>query len=111
MNDHQYFATRRALFAEKMQSGVAIISTAPEQLRNRDAHYPYRFDSYFYYLTGFMEPEAVLVSLREQLIQLREIYYFVVKKTVNVRYGMVFVMARMRPKRSLVLMKLMLYLN
>jgi Xaa-Pro aminopeptidase len=44
-----------------MQEGVAIIPTAAERVRNRDAHYPYRFDSYFYYLTGFGEPEAVLV--------------------------------------------------
>lgn len=44
-----------------MEAGVAIISTAPERTRNRDAHFPYRFDSYFYYLTGFSEPEAVLV--------------------------------------------------
>ncbi len=41
--------------------GVAIVPTAPERIRNRDAHYPYRYDSYFYYLTGFREPEAVLV--------------------------------------------------
>jgi Xaa-Pro aminopeptidase len=44
-----------------MQKGVAIIPTAPERVRNRDTHYSYRFDSYFYYLTGFREPEAVLV--------------------------------------------------
>jgi len=44
-----------------MQRGVAVIATAPERVRNRDAHYPYRFDSYFYYLTGFPEPEAVCV--------------------------------------------------
>lgn len=44
-----------------MGAGVAVIPTAPERTRNRDAHYPYRFDSYFYYLTGFREPEAVLV--------------------------------------------------
>lgn len=44
-----------------MQTGIAIIPTAPERIRNRDAHYPYRFDSYFYYLSGFSEPEAVLV--------------------------------------------------
>jgi len=30
-------------------------------VRNRDSHYPYRFDSHFYYLSGFAEPEAVLV--------------------------------------------------
>jgi Xaa-Pro aminopeptidase len=30
-------------------------------VRSRDSHYPYRFDSHFYYLTGFPEPEAILV--------------------------------------------------
>jgi len=43
-----------------MGEGVAVIPTAPELLRNRDSHYPYRFDSYFYYLSAFKEPEAVL---------------------------------------------------
>jgi Xaa-Pro aminopeptidase len=57
----QAFRERRRFLASQMQKGVAIISTAPERVRNRDAHYPYRFDSYFYYLTGFGEPEAVLV--------------------------------------------------
>ena len=55
------FIARRNLLANQIQNGVAIIPTAPERLRNRDAHYPYRFDSYFYYLSGFREPEAVLV--------------------------------------------------
>ncbi|WP_373322086.1 aminopeptidase P N-terminal domain-containing protein [Paraburkholderia adhaesiva] len=41
--------------------GVALVPTAPEVMRNRDADYPYRHDSYFYYLTGFTEPEALLV--------------------------------------------------
>src|SRR3954470_24056376 len=43
--------------------GVAIIPTAPEVMRNRDADYPYRHDSHFYYLTGFTEPEAVVVLI------------------------------------------------
>ncbi len=42
------------------RGGVAIVPTAPEAMRNRDSDYPYRHDSYFYYLTGFTEPEAVL---------------------------------------------------
>ena len=46
---------------EQMQRGIAIIPTAPEMLRNGDAHYPFRYDSHFHYLTGFDEPEAVLV--------------------------------------------------
>jgi Xaa-Pro aminopeptidase len=55
------YATRRRRLAEAMGAGVAVIPTAPERIRNRDSHYPYRFDSYFYYLTGFDEPEAALV--------------------------------------------------
>jgi Xaa-Pro aminopeptidase len=41
--------------------GIAVLSTAREVMRNRDADYPFRHDSYFYYLTGFTEPEATLV--------------------------------------------------
>jgi Xaa-Pro aminopeptidase len=56
------FAQRRARLAAQMQPGaVAILPTAPEAPRNNDSDYPYRHDSYFYYLTGFTEPEAVLV--------------------------------------------------
>ena len=33
--------------------GIAAIPTAPEAIRNADTHYPYRHDSYFYYLSGF----------------------------------------------------------
>lgn len=56
----QEFRARRDQLIQQMGEGVAIIPTAPEAIRNRDSHYPYRFDSYFYYLTGFKEPEAVL---------------------------------------------------
>jgi Xaa-Pro aminopeptidase len=58
------YADRRAALIRHMQGkggGVAIIPTAPEVMRNRDADYPYRHDSYFYYLSGFTEPDAVIV--------------------------------------------------
>lgn len=55
------FRQRRQYLASQIKQGVAIIPAAPERIRNRDSHYPYRFDSYFYYLTGFREPGAVLV--------------------------------------------------
>ena len=55
------YAERRTRLAQLMQCGVTVVPTAPQQTRNRDSHYPYRYDSYFYYLTGFPEPEAVLV--------------------------------------------------
>ena len=56
-----WHAARRLRLAGLMGEGVAVIPTAPERIRNRDAHYPYRFDSYFWYLSGFSEPESVLV--------------------------------------------------
>jgi Xaa-Pro aminopeptidase len=57
------FKTRRYQLIKAMGDGIAIIPTSPELIRNRDSHYPYRFDSYFYYLTGFKEPEALLVLI------------------------------------------------
>ena len=46
---------------KEMGKGIAVIPNAPERRRNGDADYPYRFDSSFHYLTGFSEPESVLV--------------------------------------------------
>jgi Xaa-Pro aminopeptidase len=58
-----YRARRERLLAalRAQGGGVAILPTAPEVMRNRDTDYPFRHDSYFYYLTGFNEPEATLV--------------------------------------------------
>lgn len=60
------YANRRARVLAQMHEqggGVAIIPTAPEVMRNADADYPYRHDSYFYYLTGYTEPEATLILI------------------------------------------------
>jgi Xaa-Pro aminopeptidase len=61
--DPTIYAQRRARLLEQMQRGIAIIPTAEEVARNGDTHYAYRHDSSFYYLTGFSEPEAVLVLI------------------------------------------------
>jgi len=61
MFDASVHASRRARLAAALGDGIAIVATAPEVPRNRDTHYPYRHDSYFYWLTGFAEPEAVVV--------------------------------------------------
>ena len=59
--------TRRNRLAKAIQnrsgSGVVILSTANEKVRNRDSDFPYRHDSDFFYLTGFDEPDATLVML------------------------------------------------
>ena len=56
------YAQRRARVAAQLgPDGIALIPTAPERQRNRDSDFLYRHDSYFYYLTGFAEPNAWLV--------------------------------------------------
>ncbi len=63
MDNHRLQAQRRERLVSLMKQGVAVVRTAPERTRNRDSSYPYRFDSYFYYLSGFPEPEAVQVLI------------------------------------------------
>ncbi|MGB8077528.1 MAG: aminopeptidase P N-terminal domain-containing protein, partial [Gallionella sp.] len=57
------YTQRRSRLLKQMQHGIAIIPTAPEVARNADTHYGYRHDSNFYYLSGFPEPETVLVLI------------------------------------------------
>jgi Xaa-Pro aminopeptidase len=63
-NSYKSHRERRAALIASMREhsggGLALVPTAPEVPRNRDSLYPYRPDSYFYYLTGFPEPEAVV---------------------------------------------------
>ena len=62
MNLFATCAQRRARLAAQLgANGIAIVPTAPERPRNRDTDFLYRHDSYFYYLTGFTEPNAWLV--------------------------------------------------
>jgi Xaa-Pro aminopeptidase len=59
------FARRRATVFDAMSaaspSAVAVLPAAPVFLRNNDVEHEYRQDSDFFYLTGFDEPQSVLV--------------------------------------------------
>lgn len=57
----EYAARRARLLAAIGPNSVAIVPSAREVIRNRDAHYRFRQDSDFLYLTGFNEPDAMLV--------------------------------------------------
>lgn len=62
MISQQEYITRRKKLAEQLPEGsVALIAAATEAHRNGDSHYRFRQDSDFYYLTGFDEPDALLV--------------------------------------------------
>ena len=52
---------RRQLMRMAGEDAILVLPSAPERVRSRDTHYPYRQDSDFHYLTGFAEPGAVLV--------------------------------------------------
>lgn len=60
----QEFARRRSKLMSVMEpNSIAIIPGAVEKTRSRDTEYPFRQDSDFYYLSGFNEPDAVMVLL------------------------------------------------
>ena len=88
-----YCARRARLCAQMMPGAVAILPTAPETMRNSDSDYPYRHDSYFYYLTGFTEPDSVLVLVAGRADQADQAILFCRPKNVarevwdGVRHG------------------------
>ena len=55
------FRRRRDALAEKLGNAIAILPAAVHHLRSNDSEYEYRQNSDFYYLTGFTEPESVLI--------------------------------------------------
>ncbi|MDO3720989.1 Xaa-Pro aminopeptidase [Marinobacter sp. chi1] len=59
----EFAARRRKLMDVMAPDSIAILPAAPERVRNRDVLHPYRQDSDFFYLTGFDEPDAVLVLI------------------------------------------------
>jgi Xaa-Pro aminopeptidase len=63
MQAAEFKRRRRQLMGMMGAGSIAILPTGNEAVRNRDVHFPFRPDSDFYYLTGFAEPEAVLVLI------------------------------------------------
>jgi len=61
MNKKEFVKRRKQLMRTVGKDGIAILSASPVRQRNRDVEYPYRQESDFLYLSGFSEPEAVLV--------------------------------------------------
>lgn len=57
----EQFRERRQRLLEAIHPGVLVVPAAPLAIRNNDVEHEYRQDSDFYYLSGFDEPESVLV--------------------------------------------------
>jgi len=59
----EFVRRRKQLMRMAGRDAIVIVPAAPERVRNNDAHYPYRQDSDFHYLSGFGEPDAVLALI------------------------------------------------
>lgn len=57
----EFARRRKQLMRMAGDEAILVLPAAPERVRSHDTHYPYRQDSDFWYLSGFPEPEAVLV--------------------------------------------------
>ena len=73
----EFARRRRQLMRMAGPDAILILPAAAERIRSNDSHYPYRQDSDFWYLSGFREPDAVLVLVPgrkhgEQLLFCRE---------------------------------------
>ncbi|MBD2545775.1 aminopeptidase P N-terminal domain-containing protein [Planktothricoides raciborskii] len=55
------YRQRREQLMEKIGQGTAIFHSAPLAVMHNDVEYTFRQDSSFFYLTGFDEPDAVIV--------------------------------------------------
>jgi Xaa-Pro aminopeptidase len=59
--DMKVFAERRSRIGRDLQGAAVVVAAHPEYLRNHDVGFAYRQDTNLYYLTGFEEPESILI--------------------------------------------------
>lgn len=61
MSSISYLARRQRLMAAMVENAVALVPAASLKIRSRDTHFRFRQDSDFWYLSGFDEPDALIV--------------------------------------------------
>ena len=61
----EFITRRKKVFAQMQDNSAFIIFTETEKRRNNDCNYHFRPDSYFWYLTGFAEPESALLLIKQ----------------------------------------------
>lgn len=73
MTDNKIFLKRRNDFIEKLKKNSCVIIPANSlQVKNSDIHYPFRQNNNFYYLTGFSEPDAILILVKHDVSEKSE---------------------------------------
>ena len=86
ISKQEYLARQHKLLAKMKDNSVAIIPAAKEITRSRDTEFPFRQDSDFFYLTGFNEPDAMLVLIKGEE-QKSVIYVRAKDKTAEIWHG------------------------
>ena len=64
-----YKNNRERFFAQMPVDSIAIIVSGTQKQRSNDTNFPFRQESNFYYLTGFLEDDAVLVMKKTQKLE------------------------------------------
>ncbi len=77
ISQREFLRRRNQLFSGMVPDSVMVVVAAPHAVRNRDVEYPYHPEADFFYLTGFDEPDAILVlkwsgRKKEQILFCRE---------------------------------------
>ena len=64
--NNNIFKNRREKILEQMTNGVALIPSGTMQVRSNDTEFPFRQESNFYYLSGFNEPDCLLLLCKNE---------------------------------------------
>lgn len=60
----EFVERRQRVLAQMQPHSALLLFSEVEKRRNNDCHFPFRQDSYFWYLTGFNEPNAALLLVK-----------------------------------------------
>ena len=63
ISQKQYASRRRDLMAMMQGNSIAVIAAAPEKIRSKDTHYPYKQSTNLSYLSGFPEPQSLMLLI------------------------------------------------
>ena len=78
ISEKEYKSRRERLSKKLDKSSVTVLYSAEHQTRSNDTEYPYRQNSNFYYLTGFVESNSALVFVKKKTKT--KVYLFVEEK-------------------------------
>ena len=74
----EFTERRQKVLAQMQPNSALLLFSEIEKRRNNDCDFPFRQDSYFWYLTGFNEPNAALLLIKRKM-QKRQWYFFVLE--------------------------------